>query len=114
MTRARRKTGELRETLREPCSFCYIDLTAALQSAHTTAMPLDVGVRLGPYEMSIDGVLMAVDIRTEGTTLRAGTPHALFQTNILMSPLLDQYAVSADGDRFLVNVPFDAPEQLSI
>ena len=66
------------------------------------------------YYLSLDGMVMAVDIRTEGTTLRAGTPHALFQTNILMSPELDQYAVSADGSRFLVNVPFDAPEQLSI
>jgi hypothetical protein len=66
------------------------------------------------YYLSLDGILMAVDIGTDGTTLRAGTPHALFQTKLVVSPFLDQYAVSADGRRFLVNVPFDAPEELSI
>jgi eukaryotic-like serine/threonine-protein kinase len=66
------------------------------------------------YYLALDGTLMAVDIDNDGKSIQAGRPHALFQTGVLPFPAVDQYAVSADGRRFLVNVPFDAPEQTSI
>lgn len=55
------------------------------------------------FYISPDGRVMAVDIRTE-PRFEAGTPRALFQTRIL--PLVEarnNYDVTADGQRFLVN-----------
>jgi Tol biopolymer transport system component len=55
-----------------------------------------------------DGVLMAVPVRAEGAGLDAGAPVALFQRPSPTALLLrNSYDVSADGQRFLVNVLMD-------
>lgn len=49
---------------------------------------------------------MAVDVRTVGGRVELGTPHALFATGLggsLIDPR-NQYAVTRDGQRFLVNL----------
>ena len=47
---------------------------------------------------------MAVSIDVTNGTLKAGAPRALFQTRIIAPRIvLFQYAVSADGKRFLIN-----------
>ena len=50
--------------------------------------------------------LMAVPVRT-GSVFAAGAPHLLFETAIVSTPLprTFNYQPSADGQRFLVNVP---------
>ena len=52
------------------------------------------------FYLSQDGRLMAVTIAS-GESLVPGVPQALFQTNLLPSDQLSEYAVSADGRRFL-------------
>ena len=52
------------------------------------------------FYLSQDGRLMAVTIAS-GEALEPGVPQALFQTNLLPSDQLSEYAVSADGRRFL-------------
>jgi eukaryotic-like serine/threonine-protein kinase len=56
------------------------------------------------YFLAPDGKLMAVDI-TAGLTLDCGPPRELFDTGLTMNPLVDQYAVTPDGQRFLVLKP---------
>ena len=51
-----------------------------------------------------DGSIMAVDVRA-GTSIEPGTPHALFKTSVQPSFTTDQYAVAADGQRFLIMNP---------
>ena len=54
------------------------------------------------------GKLMAVDVKSTGTTLEAGTPKALFDTgyiNLLHTGNYHTYAVSPDGQRFLIPRP---------
>jgi hypothetical protein len=41
-------------------------------------------------------------MRTNGSTIEAGVPKPLFLTGIDVNPVNDQYAVTADGERFLV------------
>ncbi len=49
---------------------------------------------------------MAVDIKVAGNTLVAGVPHILFpQRHITF--IRNRYAVTRDGQRFLVIVPED-------
>jgi eukaryotic-like serine/threonine-protein kinase len=56
------------------------------------------------FYISPDKKLMAVSIDASQGKLVAGVPHALFQTRIVGSRfVMFQYAVSADGKRFLVN-----------
>ena len=58
--------------------------------------------------------MTAVDVRL-GVSPDLGTPHALFQTEVVGNPLIDQYAPSPDGNRFLLMVPLgdaDAPPTL--
>ena len=56
------------------------------------------------YYITLDRKLMAVSIDVSNGTLKAGVPHALFQTRIIAPRIvLFQYAVSADGKRFLIN-----------
>ena len=40
--------------------------------------------------------------RTAGTTLSIGTPQALFRSPVRLNSVVNQYAVSADGQRFLL------------
>ena len=51
-----------------------------------------------------DHTLMALDVKTDAPTLQSGVPKALFGTRIIESgtPGSD-YAVTADGQRFLLN-----------
>ena len=58
------------------------------------------------FYVSFDGRLMSVPVAVSGRTLDVGAPMALFATNIggaLQNTLGFQYAVSADGQRFLMN-----------
>jgi Tol biopolymer transport system component len=55
-----------------------------------------------------DSKLMAAPVSPEGDTLRPGVPSALFQTRIAGGPLTpapnrQQYDVSRDGQRFIIN-----------
>ena len=54
------------------------------------------------YYLALDGSLMAVEMRPNGSTIEAGVPKPLFLTGIDVDPVNDQYAVTADGERFLV------------
>ena len=58
------------------------------------------------YFLAPDGVLMAVAVST-GDHFEMGVPEKLFQTYTVPQPLIgsdrNQYAVSADGKRFLIN-----------
>ena len=63
------------------------------------------------YYIAPDAKLMAVAIRGD-TTLEAGQPAALFQTNIheaggYVASDKQQYDVAADGQRFLINTPVE-------
>jgi serine/threonine protein kinase len=56
------------------------------------------------FYISPDKKLVAVSIDSSQGKLVAGVPHALFQTRIVASRfVMFQYAVSADGKRFLIN-----------
>jgi eukaryotic-like serine/threonine-protein kinase len=56
------------------------------------------------FYITIDKKLMAVSIDTSHDEPVAGVPHALFQTRIIAPRIvLFQYAVSHDGNRFLIN-----------
>jgi hypothetical protein len=48
--------------------------------------------------------MMAVDI-TVGETVESGMPRVLFETGLTFDPTHDQYAVTSDGQRFLVRMP---------
>jgi Tol biopolymer transport system component len=63
------------------------------------------------FYASPDGRIMAADVRPGLSRFEAGTPHALFVArswaNVLASE--DQYAVTGDGQRFLVVLPVPEP-----
>jgi hypothetical protein len=63
------------------------------------------------FYVSTDGKLTAVAVTTDGATFSAGTPHALFEVEIPEAnpPYPTDYAVTADGQRFLVNTVVDQP-----
>jgi hypothetical protein len=52
----------------------------------------------------LDGKLMAVAVKS-GASLETGNPKLLFQTGLEGNPNLGQYAVTADGQRFLIMEP---------
>ena len=56
------------------------------------------------FYLSLDGKLMAVDVKT-GATIDIGAPHALFQTRLVVAGNEDQYCVTGDGKRFIFNEP---------
>jgi eukaryotic-like serine/threonine-protein kinase len=57
------------------------------------------------FFLALDGTMMSVDIRGN-EIIEAGQPRALFQTRVIVSSGVDQYAVTPDGQRFLVMQPF--------
>jgi Tol biopolymer transport system component len=69
------------------------------------------------FYLGADGELMAVSIRLQGATSEVGSPVSLFKTNATGVALgivgRNQYRVTRDGQRFLVNQPgqqgFSAP-----
>jgi hypothetical protein len=50
---------------------------------------------------------MAVTVKT-GATFEADAPRTLFQTELTFNTLRHSYAVSADGQRFLLNTSLEA------
>jgi serine/threonine protein kinase len=60
-------------------------------------------------DKAVGGKLMSVEIRTNGTILQPGSPKALFDFNSIgalpHSFIYHTYAVSADGQRFLIPSP---------
>ena len=63
------------------------------------------------FYISADGKLIAVPVTTDGATFSAGTSHALFDVEVPEPnpPYPTDYAVTADGQRFLVNTVVDQP-----
>jgi Tol biopolymer transport system component len=59
------------------------------------------------FYRSYDGKLMAVDIRETGSGLEVGPPEVLVSADALMGAALDSYAVTADGQSFLVKMRVD-------
>jgi serine/threonine protein kinase/Tol biopolymer transport system component len=57
------------------------------------------------YYLSADGKLMALDVRSTGTTIETGAPKMLFQTPINVALGQDKYDVTADGQKFLLLQP---------
>ncbi len=53
------------------------------------------------YYLTLNAKLMVLDVRTDAT-LVTSKPRLLFQTPIDGNPLLGQYAVASDGQRFLM------------
>lgn len=66
------------------------------------------------FYLSLDGKLMAVDVKA-GATIETGVPKALFQTPLAVRPVDDQYCVTADGRRFLIGEPVgDAAKPITV
>ncbi len=61
------------------------------------------------FYMTLDRRLMAVEVKTTGTTFEAGRPRELFQTRaVTLSAESPVYDVTADGQRFLINTALEA------
>ena len=56
------------------------------------------------FYLALDGKLMAVEIQVD-PRIDSGVPRPLFDTKLSVDPLRDQFAVTADGQRFLIQVP---------
>jgi hypothetical protein len=54
------------------------------------------------YYLAPDGSMMAVDVLSPPPQFKAGVPHALIKTQIIPAFQISQYAVSANGDRFVL------------
>jgi Tol biopolymer transport system component len=67
------------------------------------------------YYLALNGQLMAVDITT-GSTISSGPPRALFDTGLMVEPTIDQYAVTQNGQRFLILKPLGtaAPNPIGV
>jgi Tol biopolymer transport system component len=69
------------------------------------------------FYMTGDGELMAVEVRDTGSTLDTAAPRKLFDTRATAgTPGSNRYAVSADGNRFLVLAPAadSRPEPIAV
>ena len=62
------------------------------------------------FYLSLQGKLMAVDTRL-GATLETSDPTSLFQAPIGVNPIIDQYAVARDGQRFIFCAPGNSSGQ---
>lgn len=60
--------------------------------------------------------MMAVSISTDGTTLKRGTPTAIFPIDVAAPnpPYPGDYGVSGNGQRFLVNSIVDEPTRQTL
>ena len=56
------------------------------------------------FYATLDRELVAVEMRTAGDRLEVGLPVSLFELQGLQGPGYDDYAVSQDGERFLVKL----------
>jgi WD40 repeat protein len=63
------------------------------------------------FYIAADGKMMAVPVSTTGAAFEPGTPTALFDVEVPepTAPYPTHYAVTADGQRFLVNTVIDQP-----
>jgi Tol biopolymer transport system component len=63
------------------------------------------------FYISADGKMTAVPVTTDGATFSAGAPRALFDVDVPepIPPFPTDYAVTADGQRFLLNTVVDQP-----
>jgi hypothetical protein len=57
------------------------------------------------FYLSLDGEMMAVETKTDAAQFEAGTPRQLFQSQLQESWSRNQYAVTPDGQRFLLVYP---------
>jgi len=57
------------------------------------------------YFVSLDGRLMAVPVSAAGSTFSSGPPQALFRAPVRLNSVSNQYAVSRNGQRFLIALP---------
>jgi hypothetical protein len=64
------------------------------------------------FYLGSDGAMMAVDIRA-GAAIDAGGPRSLFRTNLPVNFMVDQYAVTPDGQRFLLMNPVRESQAIS-
>jgi Tol biopolymer transport system component len=65
------------------------------------------------YFLSLSGTLMMVDLDLDsGGPPQISPPRSLFETGLQVMPGLDQFAVSADGKRFLVRRPVETRSAL--
>jgi hypothetical protein len=65
------------------------------------------------YYLAADGTVMAVQIGS-GSRPQFGVPRPLFKTGIAPTYNIDHYAVSANGQRFLLRVPLQSSEQSAV
>ena len=65
------------------------------------------------FYLNLQGKLMAVDI-VSGSSFEANAPRTLFQTPIAVNPVIDQYAVTGDGQRFLLGTPVGEEEPITV
>jgi Tol biopolymer transport system component len=68
------------------------------------------------FYVSSDRKLMAVPVTIDGDSFSAGVPRPLFDIDLPepTAPYPGDYAVSADGQRFLVNTVVDQPDRSSL
>jgi hypothetical protein len=57
------------------------------------------------FFVSRRNMLTAVEVQEEADRFEVGLPTELFEVPLVVRPQLDDYAVSSDGQRFLVKVP---------
>jgi eukaryotic-like serine/threonine-protein kinase len=62
------------------------------------------------FYYGIDGKLMAVEVKANGNNFEAGSPSPLFEVRVLPGPPISggSYAVSHNGQRFLMNIRVEA------
>ena len=59
------------------------------------------------FFLSPDRQLMSADVNPAGATFEAGSPKALFQTQVDTANISNRYDVSRDGQRFLMSLPVE-------
>jgi dipeptidyl aminopeptidase/acylaminoacyl peptidase len=65
------------------------------------------------FYLGLQGKLMAVPTTT-GATFHAGVPTFLFKAPISVSPVIDQYAVTRDGQRFILGAARDIAAPITV
>jgi hypothetical protein len=65
------------------------------------------------FYLDLKGRLMAIDVSTDQSFV-AGAPSPLFQTPIVVNPIIDQYAVTGDGQRFIMGTPIGEEEPITV
>jgi hypothetical protein len=67
------------------------------------------------YYLALDGRVMVVSLNID-SKIDSAVPRPLFNTGLSVDPIRDQFAATADGQRFLVQVPVveGAPTPISV